>query len=292
MKMAKANVVWRQVSSTGWLSLNPGRCFEQTSCIRVLRIPGDLLGGSDFDDRSPIHHGDAVRQIANQRHGVGDEQVRQAELALQLCQEINDLRRHTDIEGGDGFIGHHELRPEGQSAGDADSLPLPAAEFVREALHGGWIEAHGVEQFGGTSTKFGSRQLLVDNQRLTDNVFNPHARIEGSERILKDDLHVATRATHVAARGGQPVPSLKNNGSVTWLYQPQDEPAQSALPRPRLSNLTKGFAGLDIERHIVHGTNLAPACPIKQRFAQGKGLAQMANFKERHEEMVQETSRC
>ena len=52
-----------------------------------------------FDDTAALHDDDSVREIADQRHGMGDEEVGHAVLALQRAQQVHDLRADADIEG-------------------------------------------------------------------------------------------------------------------------------------------------------------------------------------------------
>ena len=51
-----------------------------------------------------VHDGDAGGEIAHDRHGVGDEQVSQAEVALELGKEIDDLGADADVKRGDGLV--------------------------------------------------------------------------------------------------------------------------------------------------------------------------------------------
>src|SRR5260370_32794166 len=73
-------------------------CRQQFSCVRVLRLGGDLARASDFDDLPTIHHRNSGREIANNRHGMRDEQIGEAKVALELLQKIHDLRADADIE--------------------------------------------------------------------------------------------------------------------------------------------------------------------------------------------------
>src|SRR5580700_6024885 len=107
----------------------------------MVRPLGDLRGFADFHNLAAIHHRNARRKIAYDRHGVRDEKVSQAEVALQLREQVNDLRSDADIERGDWFVGHDELRSQSEGAGDADALALPSAEFVRKAQQNRFIEA-------------------------------------------------------------------------------------------------------------------------------------------------------
>src|SRR5579864_7796904 len=108
-------------------------------------IASDKVCVADFYNLALIHDCDAGREIAHHGHGVRDEEVGQAEVALQLCEQVDDLRSDADIEGRYRLIADDELRPQCQGAGDADALALTAGEFVRVALAGGFVEAHGAE---------------------------------------------------------------------------------------------------------------------------------------------------
>ncbi len=94
-----------------------------------------------------VHHGDAGGEIAHDRHGVGDEQISQAEVALELGEEIDDLGADADVERGDGLVAHDKFRAQRQGTGDADALALSAGKFVGIAGAGGFVEANGAQQF-------------------------------------------------------------------------------------------------------------------------------------------------
>ena len=90
----------------------------------------DLLGVADLDDFSAIHYGDAGGEVAHHRHGVRDEEVGEAEVALELGQQVDDLGADADVEGGDGLVADDEFRAEREGAGDSDALALASGEFV------------------------------------------------------------------------------------------------------------------------------------------------------------------
>ncbi len=122
-----------------------------------------------------------AREVAHHRHGVRDEQVGQAEVALQLRQQVDDLRAYADVERGDRFVADNELGTQREGAGDSDALALSAGELVRVAVAGGFVEAHRAQQFGdawlGISASSGLDCLTaVDDQRLGDDVSHPEAR--------------------------------------------------------------------------------------------------------------------
>ena len=95
-----------------------------------------------------------------------DEQVGQAEVALQLRQQVDDLRADADVERGDRFVANDELWPERKGAGDADALALSAGELVGIAGAGGFVEADGAQGVPHTRTiaqaaRLGQRRLRL-----------------------------------------------------------------------------------------------------------------------------------
>src|SRR6202051_3779183 len=117
---------FHSASSHFFLGLQLWGGFQKGVGVGVGRALRDLIGVADLDDFSPVHYGDAGGEIAYHWHGMRDEKVGQAEVALQLGQQVHDLCAHADIERGDWFVAHDEIWPEGESAGDAEALALSA----------------------------------------------------------------------------------------------------------------------------------------------------------------------
>src|ERR1700676_1013938 len=133
-----------------------------------------------------------------------DEQIGEAEIALELLEKINDLPPEAEIESRHRFIGNNKLRPEGESAGDPDALALASGELVRVSGHGGFIHSNGTQKLphplaaGIAAQAFASnflmKRLLMKNKRLSDDVLYAVARVERTDGVLEDDLHVAAEA--------------------------------------------------------------------------------------------------
>ena len=65
----------------------------------------------DLDDPPEVHHRHPVRDMPHNRQVVGDEEVGEALLLLQILQQIDDLRLHRNIQRRDRLIAHHKARP-------------------------------------------------------------------------------------------------------------------------------------------------------------------------------------
>ena len=82
-----------------------------------------------------VHNGHAIADMFDHAQVVRDEEVRQIKFFLQILQQVDGLGLNRDIQRRHGFVGGDEAGVESQSAGDADSLALPAAEGVGIAFH-------------------------------------------------------------------------------------------------------------------------------------------------------------
>ena len=103
---------------------------QQRLRVGVPGVAVQLVGRSRFDDASQIHHADGVGNMSHDRQIVRDEDVRQAELLLQVAQQVDHLGLDRNIQGRDRLVAENHLRPHRQSPRDADPLPLAAAELV------------------------------------------------------------------------------------------------------------------------------------------------------------------
>ncbi len=87
----------------------------------------------DLDQLAEIHHRHAVADVLYHGEVVSDEQVGEAEAALQVLQQVDDLRLDRDVERRDRLVAYDQVGIDGQGASDADPLALAAGELVRIA---------------------------------------------------------------------------------------------------------------------------------------------------------------
>ena len=61
---------------------------------------------------------------------MGNEQIGQAPLHLELFQQVEDLGTDGHIQRGDGLVGHNKLRLHDDGTGQAHTLALAAGKLV------------------------------------------------------------------------------------------------------------------------------------------------------------------
>ena len=125
------------IRSRSRLRFGSGIGIAASSASRVGhdRLRVELLRRRELDDLAQVHHGDPVRDVAHDAQVVRDEQVREAELVLEVVEQVDDLRLDRDVERGDRLVEQDQPRLERERAGDADPLALAAGELVRDS---GW----------------------------------------------------------------------------------------------------------------------------------------------------------
>jgi len=88
------------------------------------------MRGPDLYDLAEIHDRHPVAEVTDHSEIVGDEQEGETELLLHLLEEIHDLGLNRDVQGGNRLVTDDEVRFQGQSPGNPDSLALPPGELV------------------------------------------------------------------------------------------------------------------------------------------------------------------
>ena len=100
-------------------------------CVGCSKTLADL---ADLHDPAQVHHRDPVGDVPDHREVVGDEQVGQAELGLELVQQVDHAGLDGDVERRHRLVEHEQLGLQRQRPGDADPLPLAAGELLRVAV--------------------------------------------------------------------------------------------------------------------------------------------------------------
>ena len=75
----------------------------------MARAVKERLPTGELDDPALVHDPDRLRHVPHDGEIVGDEQIREAELLLQVPEEVQDLRLDRDVDRGHGLVEHDEF---------------------------------------------------------------------------------------------------------------------------------------------------------------------------------------
>ena len=93
-----------------------------------------LVDRALLHELAEVHDPDPVAEVPHHRQVVRDEQVGQAEVALQVVEQVEHPGLHAHVECADRLVEHDHLGFHGERPRDADALALTAGELVRIAV--------------------------------------------------------------------------------------------------------------------------------------------------------------
>ncbi len=227
-----------------------------------------------FHDAAEIHDQHPVGEIAHDREIVGDEQVGQAKVALEIDQQVQDLRLDRHVERRHRLVAHDQRRPQDERTGDADPLALAAGEFVRIAVERIGRQADAADDLRHVPFALGAVTQPVHLERRVEKAADGLARIERAEGILEDHLHApAVHSQRPVAQTGD-VGAVERHGSLGGGHQPQDGLAERGLAAARFAHQPDRLAALDVERHAIDRAQHLPA--------NGVARVEVPNGEQRH----------
>ena len=173
------------------------------------RVVDDLIARPLFHDLPLEHHRDAVADMVDNRDVVADEQVGEAQLLLEVLEQVQDLRLHRYVESARGLVTDNEPRFARQGARDPDALALTARELVRVAVDGIGGEPDAVEHLLHPRAQRPSAAQAVHQQRLA------HGPLTEYPQYPHGTFGEATPRSGNASGGGQPGWIVKCKGWET-----------------------------------------------------------------------------
>ena len=157
----------------------------------MVGVPEDRLTIGHLGDSPKVHDRDTIADVLDDAHVVGNEHVRQAELALEGLEEVQDLRLDRHVQGRYRFVTYQQVGFKDECPGDADALPLATREFVRVApcVVGG--KPHEVHHPADLLQAFRGGTEPVDPEALADAVADRRSRVQRRIGVLEDDLDLS-----------------------------------------------------------------------------------------------------
>jgi hypothetical protein len=184
-------------------------------------------------------------------HVVGDEDVGQAELALELLEQVEDLGLDGNVQRRHGLVAHDQVGFEDERASDPDPLPLAARELVGIAAGVVWLQPDLVHHLADLLPPLGVAAETVDAQALADAVTDRRPRVQARIGVLEDDLHPPSIRLERGALDRRDVRSIELDPARRGVEEPQDHPPDRGLAAARLAHQAEGLAAADLEADPV-----------------------------------------
>ena len=147
-----------------------------------------------------------------------------------------------------------------RGAGDADALAFTAAQFMGEPVGEVCAQPHGRQYVEHPSVGFGAADFLGD-QRFGDHISDAPARVEGGERVLEDNLHLAPHIQHLLARGRNDIEALmfavQQDAALIRFDQAEEAAGDGGFAAAALADKAQAFTFVDGEGYIVNRLDVA-----------------------------------
>src|SRR4051812_49126212 len=227
---------------------------QQRARVRVARMRVEGLAVRDLDDLAEVHHGHAVAHVPHDGEVVRDEHDRQPQLALEVAQQVQDLRLDRHVESGHRLVRDDQLRVERERARHPDALALAARELVREAVVVLGVEPDLLHQLLHAPLAPALALVdVVDLERVGDDRADRLARVERRVRVLEDHLHLAPQRLQLLAVEPRDVAPAVLDRAARRVEQARDQARGRALAAAGLPHDPERLALHDVERHAVDG---------------------------------------
>ena len=196
--------------------------------------------------RAVPHDRDAVGNLGDHAHVMGDEQHRGAVIALQVADQGEDLLLRGDVERRGRLVRDQQFWLEHQRHRDHDALALPARQPVRvggkDALDVG--QPHMLHHRQNLLAPRAGVEIGMDAQHLVDLAADRDHRIERRHRLLKDHRHA----------GGAQLPQAagrwrSSSSSPTSLTLPPDGTSAALLQQSHHGQRGDRFARSALADH-------------------------------------------
>src|SRR5207245_1136932 len=99
-----------------------------------------------LDDAAKIHDGHALADMLDDRQIMGNEEISEPQLLLQVLQQIDDLGLDRYVQRRHRLVADNQLGFDRERPRDTDALTLPARELVRMPAHVIRLQTDGLEQ--------------------------------------------------------------------------------------------------------------------------------------------------
>ena len=166
---------------------------------------------------------------------VGDEQVADPELPLQVGEQVQHLGLDRDVERGDRLVADDHPRLRGERPGDRDPLALAARQLQRAPRQVLLLEADHLQQLGDPPL---ARRLVAVAlaEGVEHHLLDRPARVEGAERVLVDHRDVGAALAALALRQSRPLLAGQGDAAAVDLEQGEREARGRRLAGARLAD--------------------------------------------------------
>lgn len=200
-----------------------------------------------FDDVALVENGGAVGHVVDDVDVVGDEQVAEIVLLLEVEEEVEDLGLDGQVKRAGGFVADDELGPLDEGARDGDALALAAGEGGRVAEGGLRWEADLGERVVDAGLGVGLAEAVIDAEGFGERGLDGTGRVEGTVGVLEYGLDVRAESAALLRCGVGDVLAAETDVSGGGVGEAEDGVADRGLPGAGFAEEAEGFGRVQVQ---------------------------------------------
>ena len=191
----------------------------------MARVGEQCPGFCLLDYLAQIHDRHPVAHVFNDRQIVGDEDICQFKLLLQVIQQVQNPGLDRNIQGRGGFIQNQDSGLQRQRPGNDYPLALASREFMRIPVQVLATEANVLQQFGDPFADV--LGPAMNYQGLAHYVLDQHPGVQCPHRVLEDCSYLSPETEQF--RMGQLFQPVRGETDAQFALLP----ASRLAPLPR-----------------------------------------------------------
>ena len=249
----------RQVADLLAARVRVGDGPQQRLRVGVAGVGEDLLGRADLDDPAEVHDRDPVAEVLRAGEVVGDVDVGEPEVLLEVEHQLQDLGPHRHVEHRDRLVRDQHARVRDGRPRHDHALLLAAGQVARVLLEEQLDrrQPDPLERGDDLDPSLARRAHAMDAQRVTDGGLHSHRRVESGVRVLEHHLDVAPERAKPTSAQLREVLALERDRSLGRLDQPEQRAAQGGLAAAALADEPHDLPALQRQVDAVDGLDRA-----------------------------------
>ena len=240
---------------------------QQRPGVGMPCIEENLVDHADFHNLAGVHNRHTVGHVGHHAQVVGDIDDGHVLLALQLADQIQNLRLDGHIQGGGRLVADQDLRTAGHGDGDDHALAHAAGKLMRiliiAALRIG--DTHQLQHVDGLALGLAAAHALMQ----LDGLLNLHAdllqRVQAGHGILRHhgDLAAADGAPFLlGSKLGQILAVIQDGAAgdrAVFIQHAHKALGKHGLARAGLAHDGQRFAVIQFQGALADGVQLFAA---------------------------------
>ena len=260
--------------------LDGGHRAQERLGVGVAGVEEDRVVVRELDDLAEIHHGDAGAGAAHHGEIVGDEDVGEAVLGLQLVENLQEPRLLHLIERRQRLVQDQQARLQYQRAGEIDALTLAGAQPDLQMIVDIGRQADLAHHLAHTVPHRAAPHAAVDEQGLQNGAADRHVRRHGVVRVLKQELEAVPEPEQPTAVHLGDAVALEEDRALVGGLDPAQETRERRLAAAGLAHDAEVLPRLHVEGDAAHRLDIVVAEELA-RVVDAVGLVDVVHREER-----------